>query len=78
MVDIVCKPFSRFVGDDLWLKLPDVLSPITGHVLEFLKLFFKIILLYGAKTWTTTKREDRIRATEFKLLRTVLNKTKSG
>ena len=43
--------------------------------LDVFKIYFNRILLYGAETWTTTKREDsKIQAIEMKFLRAVLNK----
>ena len=40
-------------------------------------IFLKRILLYGAETWTKTKREDsKIQAMEIKFLRAILNKIK--
>jgi hypothetical protein len=38
---------------------------------------FKKILLYGAETWTCTKREEsKIQATEMKFFRAIMGKTK--
>jgi hypothetical protein len=39
-------------------------------------VYFKKILLYGAETWTCTKKEERkIQATEMKFLRAIMGKT---
>jgi hypothetical protein len=47
--------------------------------LIILQIYFKRLLLHGAETWRTRKREDsRIKAMEIKFLRAILNKTKKG
>jgi hypothetical protein len=41
------------------------------------KVSFKEIVLYGAETWTCTKREEsKIQATEMKFLRAIMGKIK--
>jgi hypothetical protein len=40
------------------------------------EVYFKKILLYGAETWTCTKREEsKIQATEIKFLTAIMGKT---
>jgi hypothetical protein len=44
---------------------------------NILKIDFKRILIFGAETWTITKREDsKIQALKIKFLSAILNKTK--
>jgi hypothetical protein len=43
--------------------------------LDIFEIYFKRILLYGAETWTTTKRQDsKIQAMEMKFFRAISNK----
>jgi hypothetical protein len=45
--------------------------------LYIFRIYLKIMLLYGAETWTTTKRENnKIQTTEIIFFREILNKTK--
>ena len=47
--------------------------------INIFKIYFKRILLCGAETWTTTKRENsKIQAMEKKLLTAILKETKKG
>ena len=45
--------------------------------LDIFKIYFKTILLYGAETWTRTKRENsKIQIMEIKFLIAISSKTK--
>jgi hypothetical protein len=42
-------------------------------------VYFKNILLYGAETWSRSKREEsKLQAVEMKFLRRIARKTRSG
>jgi hypothetical protein len=50
-----------------------------GHSREMKTGYFNRILLCGAETWTTTKREDsKVQAVEMKFLRAISNKQRTG
>ena len=52
-------------------------SESNSYLMMKFRIYLKRILLNGAETWTTTKREDnKIQAMEMKFLRVILNKTK--
>jgi hypothetical protein len=45
--------------------------------IDIYKVYFKKILLYGAESWTCTKKEkSKIQATEIKVLKEILGKTR--
>jgi hypothetical protein len=47
--------------------------------LDIFKIYFKRILLYGAETWTISKREEsKIQAMEMKFLRAIFKQNKQG
>jgi hypothetical protein len=64
--------FYHLIKSTLWNKDINRKCKTTIHM-----AYFKKMLLYGVKTWTCTKREERkIQAADMKFLEAIMGKTK--